>query len=67
MNNKEIRMAITASVDNTLLHLQNSYPTQPHSIISKYLMNNLNFPKQTVSLAGVFIKGEEQGKLTGRG
>ena len=27
-----------ASVDNTLLDLQNSsYPTQPHSIIAKYL------------------------------
>ena len=27
----------SASVDNTLLHLQNSsYPTQPHSIIAKY-------------------------------
>ena len=27
----------TASVDNTLLDLQNSsYPTQPHSIIAKY-------------------------------
>ena len=31
----------SASVDNTLLYLQNSsYPTQPHSIIAKYL-----FPK----------------------
>ena len=29
----------TASVDNTLLDLQNSsYPTQPHSIIAKYMM-----------------------------
>ena len=28
----------SASVDNTLLDLQNSsYPTQPHSIIAKYL------------------------------
>ena len=28
----------SASVDNTLLYLQNSsYPTQPHSIIAKYL------------------------------
>ena len=28
----------SASVDNTLLDLQNSsYPTQPHSIIGKYL------------------------------
>ena len=27
-----------ASVDNTLLYLQNSsYPTQPHSIIAKYV------------------------------
>ena len=27
----------SASVDNTLLYLQNSsYPTQPHSIIAKY-------------------------------
>ena len=29
----------SASVDNTLLYLQNSsYPTQPHSIIAKYTM-----------------------------
>ena len=29
----------SASVDNTLLDLQNSsYPTQPHSIIAKYLV-----------------------------
>ena len=29
----------SASVDNTLLDLQNSsYPTQPHSIIANYLM-----------------------------
>ena len=28
----------SASVDNTLLDLQNSsYPTQPHSIIAKYI------------------------------
>ena len=28
---------LSASVDNTLLDLQNSsYPTQPHSIIAKY-------------------------------
>ena len=31
------RFQISASVDNTLLDLQNSsYPTQPHSIINKY-------------------------------
>ena len=30
----------SASVDNTLLDLQNSsYPTQPHSIISKYIFD----------------------------
>ena len=30
----------SASVDNTLLDVQNSsYPTQPHSIIAKYLMS----------------------------
>ena len=29
----------SASVDNTLLYLQNSsYPTQPHSIIAKYVL-----------------------------
>ena len=29
----------SASVDNTLLDLQNSsYPTQPHSIIAKYII-----------------------------
>ena len=29
----------SASVDNTLLVLQNSsYPTQPHSIIAKYII-----------------------------
>ena len=33
----------SASVDNTLLDLQNSsYPTQPHSIIAKYLTSALN-------------------------
>ena len=33
----------SASVDNTLLDLQNpSYPTQPHSIIAKYTLNNKN-------------------------
>ena len=31
-------MKASASVDNTLLDLQNSsYPTQPHSIIANYL------------------------------
>ena len=31
----------SASVDNTLLDLKNSsYPTQPHSIIAKYLINS---------------------------
>ena len=31
----------SASVDNTLLGLQNSsYPTQPHSIIAKYLITS---------------------------
>ena len=30
----------SASVDNTLLDLQNSsYPTQPHSIIAKYIFS----------------------------
>ena len=34
----------SASVDNTLLDLQNSsYPTQPHSIIAKYPTNQFNF------------------------
>ena len=33
-----------ASVENTLLDLQNSsYPTQPHSIIAKYLYLILNY------------------------
>ena len=33
----------SALVDNTLLDLQNSsYPTQPHSMIVKYLMRNNN-------------------------
>ena len=32
-------MAPSASVDNTLLDLQNSsYPTKPHSIIANYTM-----------------------------
>ena len=32
----------SASVDNTLLDLQNSsYPTQPHSIIAKYMTDEL--------------------------
>ena len=32
----------SASVDNTLLDLQNSsYPTQPHLIIAKYNNNNI--------------------------
>ena len=30
---------LSASVDNTLMHLQNSsYPIQPHSIIANYTM-----------------------------
>ena len=34
----------SASVDNTLLDLQNSsYPTQPHSIIAKYPSSRLHF------------------------
>ena len=34
----------SASVDNTLLDLQNSsYPSQPHSIIAKYLLLKLFF------------------------
>ena len=34
----------SASVDNTLLDLQNSsYPTQPHSIIAKYLFSAFIF------------------------
>ena len=34
----------SASVDNTLLDLQNSlYPTQPHSIIAKYLLGKYIF------------------------
>ena len=33
-----------ASVDNTLLDLQNSsYPTQPHSIIAKYICMQLQY------------------------
>ena len=33
----------SASVDNTLLYLQNSsYPTQPHSIIAKINYGQLN-------------------------
>ena len=32
----------SALVDNTLLDLQNSsYPTQPHSIIAKYFLDNV--------------------------
>ena len=35
------RISAFASVDNTLLDLQNSsYPTQPHSIIAKSLLQN---------------------------
>ena len=37
----------SASVDNTVLDLQNSsYPTQPHSIIANYELpeTGLNFP-----------------------
>ena len=34
----------SASVDNTLLYLQNSsYPTQPHSIIAKYLVEKQQY------------------------
>ena len=39
----------SASVDNTLLDLQNSsYPTQPHSIIAKYTM--MAKPMKTLEL-----------------
>ena len=39
----------SASVDNTLLDLQNSsYPTQPHSIIAKYTM--MAKPMKTLQL-----------------
>ena len=38
----------SVSVDNTLLDLQNSsYPTQPHSIIAKLYMSNLNLQTQS--------------------
>ena len=46
----------SASVDNTLLYLQNSsYPTQPHSIIAKYAQwwsykVNFIFPSNAVSM-----------------
>ena len=45
----------SASVDNTLLDLQNSsYPTQPHSIIANYTML-CKYGKQTRDFWGVFI------------
>ena len=38
----------SASVDNTLLDLQNSsYPTQPYSIIANYGCINWSFPKRS--------------------
>ena len=41
----------SASVDNTLLDLQNSsYPTQPHSIIAKYRRASLLSFQYTVQL-----------------
>ena len=46
----------SASVDNTLLYLQNSsYPTQPHSIIAKYLKRIL-VEIQILGLAGLLNK-----------
>ena len=45
----------SASVDNTLLDLQNSsYPTQPHSIIANYTMLH-KYGKQTRDFWGAFI------------
>ena len=42
----------SASVDNTLLYLQNSsYPTQPHSIIANYW--DVIFPSVRVNLSSV--------------
>jgi len=43
---------LSASVDNTLLDLQNSsYPTQPHSIIAKYCICRKNI--STIDLANL--------------
>ena len=45
---------LSASVDNTLLDLQNSsYPTQPHSIIAKYI--DLGQPK-SVAPSGQIVE-----------
>ena len=46
-----------ASVDNTLLDLQNSsYPTQPHSIMSKYASDYLQL---TVSLGDCYTPEQD--------
>ena len=45
----------SASVDNTLLDLQNSsYPTQPHSIIANYLL--LRISCNTYIFCSTFLK-----------
>ena len=48
----------SASVDNTLLYLQNSsYPTQPHSIIVNYeiLFENHNLYEKVISIKIIII------------
>ena len=50
-----IHLGPSASVDNTLLDLQNSsYPTQPHSIIAKY-PDYLNFNERDHIISRKFI------------
>ena len=42
----------SASVDNTLLDLQNSsYPTQPHSIIAKYIPNRAHHAELATAIS----------------
>ena len=54
----------SASVDNTLLYLQNSsYPTQPHSIIANYCTSTVSQNTQYISF---FISRSGKWKLFGR-
>ena len=50
----------SASVDNTLLDLQNSsYPTQPHSIIAKSLLQNCKLRLSQVSWSSISFSDKQ--------
>ena len=50
---------LSASVDNTVLDLQNSsYPTQPHSIIANYTTKAVVFNKTRTPATSLPFKGQ---------